>query len=45
MTVLDLLRPFCLSPISTVGLPNEGASIIPLEELPTTTVAYFKADK
>src|SRR5258706_15991619 len=34
-------RPFWRSPIFTTGNSNDGASIIPLEELPTITDASF----
>ena len=37
--------PICLLPMFTVGTPIDGASISPLEELPTTTSAYLKRFK
>ena len=33
--------PFCLGPMFKLGVPNDGASIMPLEELPTSTSEIF----
>ena len=41
---ITLVRPFCRSPISRVGIPNDGASIIPLDELPITAAACANAE-
>ena len=40
-----LTLPICLSPTFTTGIPKYGISIIPLEELPTTTLEIFANDK
>ena len=40
-TLLDMILPSCLSPILIVGIFAEGASIIPLEELPTKHEGFF----
>ena len=45
ITLFAFSRPFCLSPILTVPILNVGASVRPLEELPTTPSTYFKVDK
>ena len=37
--------PFCRSPTLTVGVLKQGASVIPLEEFPTTKSTCFSADK
>ena len=42
---LEQALPSCLSPIFIVGVLSDGASIIPLEELPIIVSAYFNADK
>jgi len=36
-------RPRCRSPMFTVGVRTEGASMMPLEELPTTASAARRA--
>ena len=36
--------PVCLSPILTLGVKKYGASIIPLEELPSTILQCFRAE-
>ena len=36
-------RPFCLSPILTLGVGTAGASITPLDELPITASASRSA--
>ena len=38
-------RPFCLSPIFSVGTARSGASIIPLDELPTMPSNRDKAER
>ena len=39
------MRPFCLSPILSVGIPKLGTSMIPLEEFPITAFTYLKQEK
>ena len=34
MTEAALSLPFCLLPILTVGIPKDGTSMMPLDELP-----------
>ena len=43
--LLAWIRPFCLSPIFIVGIWNEGASRMPLEEFPIIPDEYFSRDK
>ena len=38
-------RPACRSPMSTVGMPKKGASMIPLEELPIRSSKLARHDK
>ena len=45
ITLSAATLPFCRSPILTVGMPNEGASIIPLDEFPTTAAVYCIKDR
>ena len=45
ITVFAFSRPACRSPISTVGIPKKGASMIPLDEFPTTRSKLDRHDK
>ena len=45
ITELAAMRPIWRIPMLTVGIPIDGTSTIPLDELPTTAVMYWSIDK
>ena len=45
ITLLANILPSCLLPKFIEGVFKEGASMIPLDELPINKLQYFKHDK
>ena len=45
ITECAAIRPIWRIPMLTVGIPIDGTSTIPLDELPTTAVMYWSIDK
>ena len=41
ITLSEIILPFCLFPILTVGMPRLGVSSTPLEEFPITALEIF----
>ena len=45
ITLFAFKRPFCRSPILMVPIPNEGASVNPLDEFPMTASTNCRVDR